>query len=374
MLALRKKFFILSIHPLFLATLCLMAGIAFQSLGWSFYWAFALFCAICFIGYWHDSFYLLILACAFLTGSALYQKTLNKTYAFHNVTFEKKNDVILTITDIEQSNHRFLKHRITGAINEITTSKNSVFPHGSQNFLWYTYKNPALKIGDIVKFESCSVSLPKQESIQQFFLKQQIIGTINPQRFQIIYRPFMHGKRWLFEQRANLIKKLKKKLSIKSFNFMALLFFGNKEINKKNLETLKADFKGWGLSHYLARSGLHLIIFIFLWEALLKLLPLSYLLKHLIMCLLTIIYVLFSWSSLSFMRSLATFFLYKYGLLFEMPIHPVHAITVITFFSLFFNPCYLFALDFQLSFGITFLLTWANHIQLQQTFATDKNS
>lgn len=355
------------IHPLFLATIALVLGIWSQSIGWNFYVPFAFFLIFLILSYSFNNLLIALLGCVFLSGAALYQKNLNRAVSFQDTVLFKNIDAIITVTDIARSDHKFLRHRISGNIQELfDLQRQEKKYHRNDALLWYCTKNPSIRVGDKVQLKNCKINIPKQDSMKQYFLKQNIAGTIITQDYTLLYRPSFNIWRWLFEYRSNILKMLRDKLSHNSFNFMALLFFGNKEINKHHIAQIQEDFKRWGVSHYLARSGLHLIIFIFIWEMLLKIIPISFVLKQIIITVLTLIYMLFSWTSLSFARSLASFFLYKLGFFFQHQIHPVHVITSITFCSLLFNPFYLFFLDFQLSFGITFLLTWASHIQAQE--------
>ena len=52
--------------------------------------------------------------------------------------------------------------------------------------------------------------------------------------------------------------------------------FGN-ITSKKTLSSYKDSFKQWGIMHYLARSGLHLVLFLSLFSIILNYLPLSFL-------------------------------------------------------------------------------------------------
>ena len=368
------KFFIpLSIHPLFPATILFMFGIWFQSLGYSFYLLFGLWTLNILIAWFSRSLYPLLFATCILVGAALYQQTINRFTIFHDEICNTSLDITLTITDISSCDHRYLKHRISGKIEQLMNN-NHVINHGNQTILWYTQKKHAITIADKIKFSGIKINYPKQESMRNYFFKQNIAGTIISNTYKFVNRPTFSFFRWLFEYRLHILNNLKQKLSKKAFLFISLLFFGNKEGNKKQLLPLQQDCKRWGISHYLARSGLHLIIFIILWEFLLKLLPLSFNAKNIIMCLITLIYVLFSWTSVSFARSFAGFMFYKMSTLFYQQVHPIHLITIITFCALIINPLYLFFLDFQLSFGITFLLTWANYITMQRTLIIPKNS
>ena len=117
------------------------------------------------------------------------------------------------------------------------------------------------------------------------------------------------------------------------------------------MNTTKDYFKQWGISHYLARSGLHVVIFVMIWQTLLALLPLPLRTKNLFLILLIICYALLSWSSVSFERALLMFLLYRIACLLGYASHYIHVITLTTLrtypqsiASLFF--------DFQLSFGL----------------------
>ena len=45
------------------------------------------------------------------------------------------------------------------------------------------------------------------------------------------------------------------------FKYFASIFLGEPG-NKKNTLTIKRNMQFWGIVHYLARSGLHVVIFI----------------------------------------------------------------------------------------------------------------
>ena len=116
------------------------------------------------------------------------------------------------------------------------------------------------------------------------------------------------------------------------------------------------SFRQWGISHYLARSGLHLTIFTFIWLMLFRLFPFSFFFKQLFMLLLCSIYLVFSWSSISFLRAFYSFFLYTICNICKIPIHFLHILTLVTLYVAICNPIQIFFLDFQLSFALTFAL------------------
>lgn len=368
-----KWFTPISIHPLFPATLFFMTGIWFNSLQYSFYYSFVVWTLSIVVTLSFRSLFPLLFASCFIIGIALHQQTIQRFILFHREINNKNLDVTLSVTDVTTCDHRFLKYCISGKIKQLIDGDKQV-NHANQTILWFSPKKTDIKIGDSLKFSNVQIKCPKHESMKNYFFKQNVVGTIIANDYELLERPYMNFYRWLVEYRLALLRSLKQKLSKKAFLFISLLFFGNKQINKKQLLPLQQQCKAWGISHYLARSGLHLILFILLWELILKALPLSYFLKNGILCLLTLIYVFFSWISVSFLRSLASFLFYKISSLLYQQVHPVHLISIITFFTLLLNPLHLFFLDFQLSFGITFLLTWGNFTATQQTVYTPKNS
>ena len=133
-------------------------------------------------------------------------------------------------------------------------------------------------------------------------------------------------------------------------------------------DELNDQFKTWGLSHLLARSGLHLAVFVMIWQRLLSAIPFPFMFKQLFMTILCLVYFILSWSSIPFVRALALFLLYKKCLLFKIPFHFLHNLSLVTFFFLVLCPINLFFLDFQLTFILTAALAWFN--QLQSSFQT----
>src|SRR3990167_3930800 len=124
-------------------------------------------------------------------------------------------------------------------------------------------------------------------------------------------------------------------------------------------------FQQWGLSHVLARSGLHLVIFVFIWRWLLNFLPLSFYRKNLLLLFISLVYALCSWPSVSFIRAWYALIFYFFCALFlRRPSHTLHIISLVYCIILFLNPLQLFFLDFQLSFLLTYALTWMGELSL----------
>ncbi|MGB8366809.1 MAG: ComEC/Rec2 family competence protein, partial [Candidatus Babeliales bacterium] len=163
-------------------------------------------------------------------------------------------------------------------------------------------------------------------------------------------------------QKQRLFKNIEKKMSSKTFLFFSSLFLGNRTIQKEKIQSMSEQFKKWGISHLLARSGIHLTIFIFTWQAIFSLIPLSFALKQYILILISIVYFIFSWPSISFIRAFSIFMLYQLCTIINRPTHFLHFCLLTCFLFLIFNPMQLFFLDFQLSFSLTFVLGWFNQL------------
>ncbi|MFC1845655.1 ComEC/Rec2 family competence protein [Candidatus Dependentiae bacterium] len=118
----------------------------------------------------------------------------------------------------------------------------------------------------------------------------------------------------------------------------------------------------------MARSGLHLVIFMFLWGIIFSFIPLPFTYKQLALIGLGLFYCLLSWTSISFIRAISIFLLYKISPLLHKQGQLLHLLTIICLVTLIWNPAQLLFLDFQLSFGLTLALAWFGQIKLQRKF------
>jgi competence protein ComEC len=128
------------------------------------------------------------------------------------------------------------------------------------------------------------------------------------------------------------------------------------------MEQPREYFKLWGLSHYLARSGLHLVIIAALWYFILTILGFSYFLRNIVITIFILIYHILTLASIPFIRSLYMFIFYKICIFFDWQINALHLLNLTTFIILLLNPIQLFFLDFQLSFGLTYALIWISYV------------
>lgn len=275
-------------------------------------------------------------------------------------------NITLTIVDEDTKQHSFLRHVYTGKIKEIMCTQTGKRFYPDYTILLYSYKRLPIAIGNSIKVFNYSFGKKSANPIDHFLKKEGIIGTIVKKTFDFGVCSY---NKYSLENithiyRKHHLKKLRKKLHTLSYQLYSLMFLGKKPFNTQGLLQVKQYCKTWGILHHLARSGLHLVACIFTWEKMLRYIPVHTFIKHILLLLFSFIYYLLSWPSISFARSMLVFLFYKMAALSNNQVLSIHIMSLITLLVLLHNPHVLSFLDFQLSFGITFLLTWINHVTL----------
>ncbi len=197
------------------------------------------------------------------------------------------------------------------------------------------------------------------------FLKTRIIRTSS------LYSKWLAHKH---TARTTLFNALEKKLSPQVFTYVSSLFLGNKK--RDDFLPMRTTFTRWGLTHYLARSGLHISLLVSLWAKTLQLLPVPLSIKSLFLFLMLGIYDYFSWANISFNRALWLWFFYLASWFTSAYATPLFGFNHLTLALLLLNPWYAGCLDFQLSFfltGILLLLSYYKKQQVILSYCANKN-
>ncbi len=226
----------------------------------------------------------------------------------------------------------------------------------------YTKKKFHADIGDMIEMQNIALKKPSNNSFYSYLMKEGVAATAFKDRVNmtILSHDSFSLSRYLFHTRESILKAFQQSLNRQTFSLFAAIFLGERELIKRNKESLEGPFKKWGIVHYLARSGLHLVLIVSLCKFLLRCIPIAFMLKQIILLLAVLIYFFLTWPSISFIRALLIFFMYTYCLLSRTPNHFLHALLLCCFILLLINPLYILFLDFQLSFGLTFALAWLN--------------
>lgn len=364
-----NQFLTISLHPLLTALCFFILGIYLQSE--NYHYALFIFIAISLaIPYFVQKklyslrplFYVLV----FFAGTYIYDYQCHCHYQFFTKIDNQQHYALTGIID-KIENLQFKRYSSYCILKNAALYKNSSNAIIQKNFCIGIYSNNLKNccIGDTISLQNILFKKQNSQSYQQYLIKEGLVATLflpnNCEPF-LISRPKCSIKRWINNKKIELFNSLKNKMPTQCFTFFSSLFLGAK-INSFLYDTIKERFKYWGLSHYLARSGLHLILFIALWQLLLRGIPVAYITKHLILSLLVMFYFMFSWPSLPFTRSCITYFAYFLYSILDKQIDSLHILTLVTWLILITNPMQLFSLDFQLSFGLTFALIWFSRIQ-----------
>ncbi len=310
----------------------------------------------------------------FFSGSLLLQTQKNKNLLLLNQFANKKLNIIAQVINKEKQEGERIRE-IT-KLNVKKICQEDLHSHQKTNFnlLFYTQTPTQAQVGDKIMLRNISFSCPNQNknlsgnmTFENYLLKENVLATIFTKKlwYKKISRPFFSFKRWIYNKRDQLFKKLKLKFSSQTFCYFSSIFLGNKK--NRNINNLKIMFGCWGISHHLARSGLHIILFILIWVFLLNLLPMNLYLKKIILLLICLIYQQLSWTSISFLRAFYLFGLFQVGQFFDQQTNFLHLLTFICFIILLFNPIQVLFLDFQLSFALTFALAWMARVTSRKT-------
>lgn len=246
----------------------------------------------------------------FFSGAGI---TRHKQIAFSNFYLEHANStysLIAKVQDITQVNHKYYRYRLTLYVKHMKKNDDSMAYPLKKTVEIYVRRYPDCQVGDIIEVDGLKIKKIGSEKFTHYLMRSDIIATFFPEKYQahILYRPKISLERWFFNKRKLITQEIKNKLSEQTYTMFSTIFLGNKQVKKKQLEETKKTFKIWGISHHLARSGLHLVIFLLFIEFLLRLFPISYTIKQLIALILASCYYIYSWSSLSFIRAFLTFF------------------------------------------------------------------
>jgi competence protein ComEC len=254
------------------------------------------------------------------------------------------------------------------AVSEIFEHPNK-HHHVSCDILCYVKRKTKFMVGDVIAIKDVFIKPQKDISTNgnptynDYLLKEHIACSIFlPSAYlcNLIQRPNSSIKRWIWQTRHNMYKAIINKLSPLATKYFGLIFLGQKQ--HESIDQIRTTFNYWGLAHYLARAGLHIVLFIFIWMFFLSLIPIHIQIKRVLLILLCIVYDLFSWSSIPFARAFYSFLLTKLGELTNQQTTFIHILSLMCLTILLFNPMQLFFLDFQLTFGLTFTLSLVSRL------------
>lgn len=371
----RTAFILIALPPSLIPTLSFIGGITLAHTKLGPYASFYLIglCTILLCG-WHmyatnaskkTSWHLFLISAHLLFGVATMHKHQNHMHAIRDIA--KNTDwshKTYAITDIEQYYTPYHTYRYTlcGKINIPQTDHLISAP------VKLITQQPLLYgVGDVIKINNPVFSIAKES------LWQERSGTFGSLRInkksavEYVGRSHNLVSLYAYNKRAQLYESLKNKLKKNYFNILSVLFFGKKnQPNTHNERIVKQKHQLWGISHYLARSGLHCTLSVIVWESILTIIPFPFYIRQIILLMFLCIYGLLSWLSVSFMRAACMTSLALISKINNRQLYSMHIICCTAYLFLLYNPIYLFCIDFQLSFATTFILSWISQLDQQK--------
>ncbi|MCB9492857.1 MAG: ComEC/Rec2 family competence protein [Epsilonproteobacteria bacterium] len=307
----------------------------------------------------------LILLCwlFFGSGATLYQLQKNNRKQLQTKLCSKTFDITGHVTNIEFAPSRTEFHTIEVATNNLRDKKTNQQSNASFSIICYTKQRVPVHVGENITVENVTFSQPKtttstgNPSYDDYLAKEGFFSSVflNKENNIIVLKPAPDSLSvLLWNIKNNVYQALRKKLCPKTLSYFGLIFLGNKKVTHADL--LRQYFNYWGLSHFLARSGLHILLFVLLWQWILSFIPVHIHYKRIFLITLCSVYHVLSWASVSMLRSLYVFLLLCFGNIFSQHTNFLHLLSLTCMLMLLFNPLQLFFLDFQLTFSLTFAL------------------
>ncbi len=232
-------------------------------------------------------------------------------------------------------------------------------------------KTSDVGVGDIVSWERVylTINTSNQEYIA-FLINNGLIGHIRTkQPPTLIMRPWFSARRAISNLQAKIIKAIRAYTTPETAALVETIFLGKKQAANSPIRRYRKSFQTWGISHYLARSGLHVSLLALLINFLALFCIPWFAARTWLLLILSALYTLISWSSISFIRALTFLILISIGTLQRTPPHSFVVFAWIATATMILQPHQLFALDFQLSFLLSGMLIWRNQIKFFQSLA-----
>jgi len=355
--------------PLLPLTCALMAGICYAQgvihAGWLAVSACVLICILELPS--HRRLLQAALGALCLVAGALgWYRTRSVVGAYHDAS----QQITLTPCSVEGSitalETREGRTMITLAVTTYQLASSSAWVPVVGNITLSTNKPFEYTVADQLRIGPLTLRAP-QGTWSRYALRDGIIaqGNIGKKTMlTFIERPRSSIRRRMHQLREQLVQQLAHKMPPSSFALFATIFLGSRQS-----AVSKDVFAAWGLVHQLARSGLHLVLFVMILKWLLMMLPLTLRIKQLILGSIVLFYAAVSWYSVSFARALITFFLYLIYEATQAQTNGLQLLCLAVWLVLLASPLQLFFLDFQLSFGLSAALVVCHMTRKQRTVA-----
>lgn len=281
-------------------------------------------------------YFLIILLCSISFIGVLF--TLNE----ENIHISKDMNISAIVTKIKQDKEKTVIDVKRGKKYRITF-----------------YKQINVNLGDKVLI-SGKFNTPKSNTVfntfnyRKYLLSKKIILVSNEASITIKHKnnnPFYSFKTSI----KNHIEKYKSKAYLKAF------IMGDTSLIE---EDIMSNYKMLGINHLFAISGMHVSVFVFLINKLLK----KYKVKDIIIILFLLLFLFITDYSESLLRC-STFFIISYlNKVLKLNIKNIYLILISAFFLLLINPYLIYSIGFLFSIVITFFVIASSNLLKDKTY------
>jgi ComEC/Rec2-related protein len=366
LLVVRRHFIFIPVPPLLWYTLLYILGIIAGTLEPAFIGLISCLVIMVAVSIYSRKFFrVLIIAGSFFAGFYRFYTT-HTTYIQQTEQLAQAPlDIQATVTESEISPKGRIKQSLLLKASYVNQGGRSLEMHPT--FRLSLFKSTNLMVGDQIRIHNLRCRPSNNAAYNSYLEKEGITATLFLPylRYHLVKRPSLSFARWRANQQHRLTKQLASSLSRPTFALMSALYLGKKPDREELYLMIRKQCSAWGIVHYLARSGLHVVLIIFGLSSLLRYFPFHFMVKQGILLLFILLYHLLTWPSISFMRAFITFLLYTACTFQGRSFQTLHILTLTTLIVLVAQPLQLFFLDFQLSFGLTFALAWFNEVSLR---------
>jgi ComEC/Rec2-related protein len=369
----KTSFISKKIPSIFFSTLALICGISLASGRCSFFSAITIIIiliGICLKNYPLKPLYALFCFGAFALGVLRIKQEEKALDFFHKKTTNTEY-IDVRVVHVQKKTTGTFKVQLTVTLERIKKKEREI--NGTHdNFLWYTLYDNDLLPGDYLRIYNPIFTESKSSSFTDYLLKYNNKGALfsYTHNFRLLQRPHTSLTRRIHSYRLQIKKSLEEKMSPLTATLFSYMFLGSPTDHTNETEFLQKNFFNWGLNHYLARSGLHVALLLFFLNRLLSFLLLPYRLRAILGILFMLFYTIITWTTISYMRALIMFLATSISIVSFLPAHTLYIFCLCTFGILLYYPYQLFALDFQLSFGLTWLLIWLQDLNARKIFSS----
>ena len=283
------------------------------------------------------------------------------------------------VTDLHLVNGQRHQRCVTVDCLHLHTDNRELKPHQATKISCYVHQNDAPTVGDHVQVHDIIIKptpvqqqtpfyyyLRREDITQSIFDAPMTITNCSETQLSWLARWYYRFSTALWHTRDQLFTRIHHKLSYQAASYSSLMFFGNKY--QFACDDMRFTFSLWGLSHFLARAGLHIVLFIMWFTLILRFLPLHATYKDLIMFILCAGYDALSWANLPFIRAWYAAVLTICKRLTGRHVTYLYLLCLNCFAVLFFNPYHLLFLDFQLTYAITFAFVFLGKLIAQYSY------